>query len=80
MTIRILQNAFQTSEDGGITAGHLSVYGDWSAHLSYVSSFAYADNFSLGLPTASGESFAYHFGVDWFSAMFIPWALACWVL
>ncbi|MED5265151.1 MAG: hypothetical protein VYA88_03300 [Actinomycetota bacterium] len=72
VTIRILQNAFQTSEDGGITAGHLSVYGDWSAHLAYVSSFAYADNFSLGLPTASGETFAYHFGVDWFSAMFIP--------
>ena len=72
VTIRILQNAFQKSEDGGIAAGHLSVYGDWSAHLAYVASFAYADNFSLGLPTASGETFAYHFGVDWFSAMFIP--------
>jgi len=72
VTIRIMQNAFGTTQDGGISAGHLSVYGDWSAHLSYVASFAYADNFSLGLPTAAGESFAYHFGVDWFSAMFIP--------
>ncbi len=72
VTIRVLQNAFGASKDGGISAGHLSVYGDWSAHLSYVASFAYADNFSLELPTAAGESFAYHFGVDWFSAMFIP--------
>ena len=72
VTTRIMQNAFGTTQDGGISAGHLSVYGDWSAHLSYVASFAYADNFSLSLPTAAGESFAYHFGVDWFSAMFVP--------
>ena len=76
MAIRILQNAFGKTLDGGISAGHLSVYGDWSAHLSYVASFAYADNFSLNLPTAAGESFAYHFGVDWFSAMFIPLGLS----
>ena len=72
VTIRIMQNAFGVTQDGGISAGHLSVYGDWSAHLSYVSSFAYADNFSPSLPTAAGESFAYHFGIDWFSAMFVP--------
>ena len=76
MAIRILQNAFGKTLDGGISAGHLSVYGDWSAHLSYVASFAYADNFSLDLPTAAGESFAYHFGVDWFSAMFVPLGLS----
>ena len=76
MAIRILQNAFGKTLDGGVSAGHLSVYGDWSAHLSYVASFAYADNFSLNLPTAAGESFAYHFGVDWFSAMFIPLGLS----
>ncbi|MBG01055.1 MAG: hypothetical protein CL470_02150 [Acidimicrobiaceae bacterium] len=72
ISIRIMQNAFGETQDGGISAGHLSVYGDWSAHLSYAASFAYADNFPPDLPTAAGESFSYHFGVDWFSSMFIP--------
>ena len=34
-----------------------------------------ADNFPPELPTAAGESFSYHFGVDWFSAMFVPLGL-----
>lgn len=72
VTTRIMQNAYGVTPDGGISAGHLSVFGDWSAHLSYTASFAYADNFPPDLPTAAGESFSYHFGVDWFSAMFVP--------
>jgi hypothetical protein len=72
VTTRIMQNAYGVTSDGGISAGHLSVFGDWSAHLSYTASFAFADNFPPDLPTAAGESFSYHFGVDWFSAMFVP--------
>lgn len=76
VSIRILALAYGTTVDGGLEAGHLSVFGDWSAHMGYAASFAYADNFPPELPTAAGESFAYHFGVDWFSAMFVPLGLS----
>ncbi len=72
VSARILSISYGRAPDGGVTAAHLSIYGDWSAHLSYAASFAYGDNFPPKLPTAAGESFSYHFGVDWFSAMFIP--------
>ena len=73
---RILGLAYGTTDDGGVSVGHLSTFGDWSAHLAYAASFAYADNFPPELPTAAGESFAYHFGIDWFSAMFVPLGLS----
>jgi len=72
VSARILQISFGKSPSGGVTVSHLSVFGDWSAHLAYASSFAYGDNFPPELPTAAGESFSYHFGVDWFAAMFVP--------
>ncbi|MBT94426.1 MAG: hypothetical protein CL431_00445 [Acidimicrobiaceae bacterium] len=72
LTSRIMQVAYSGTDSGGVAVSHLSVYGDWSAHLSYAASFAYSDNFPPELPTATGENFSYHFGVDWFSAMFIP--------
>ncbi|NNF59636.1 MAG: hypothetical protein HKN04_15475, partial [Rhodothermaceae bacterium] len=72
VSVRILDIAYGTTDDGGISVGHLSTFGDWSAHLAYAASFAYAENWPPELPTAAGESFAYHFGVDWFSAMFVP--------
>lgn len=72
LTTRIMQIAYSGTDSGGVAVSHLSAYGDWSAHLSYAASFAYSDNFPPELPTATGESFSYHFGVDWFSAMFVP--------
>lgn len=72
VSIRILGVAYGTTPDGGVSTGHLSTFGDWSAHLAYTASFAYAENFPPELPTAAGESFAYHFGADFFSAMFVP--------
>ena len=76
VSVRILRIAYGTTDDGGIAVGHLSAFGDWSAHLGYAASFAYADNWPPELPTAAGESFAYHFGIDWFSAMFVPLGLS----
>ncbi len=76
VSVRILDIAYGTTPDGGISAGHLSTFGDWSAHLAYAASFAHAENFPPELPTAAGESFAYHFGVDFFSAMFVPLGLS----
>ncbi|HJM28377.1 MAG TPA: hypothetical protein QF431_04620 [Acidimicrobiales bacterium] len=72
VSARILHISFGKSASGGVTVSHLSVFGDWSAHLAYASSFAYGHNFPPELPTAAGESFSYHFGVDWFAAMLIP--------
>ena len=72
LTTRIMQIAYDGTDSGGVAVSHLSVYGDWSAHLTYAASFAYSNNFPPELPTAAGESFSYHFGVDWFSAMFVP--------
>ena len=72
VTIRIVTLAYTSDINGGVRAGHLATFGDWSAHLAYTGSFAYADNFPPELPTAAGEAFAYHFGVNWFAAMFVP--------
>jgi hypothetical protein len=69
---RILALAYGSTPEGGVTVGHLSTFGDWSAHLAYTASFAHSDNWPPELPTAVGEPFSYHFGVDWFSAMFVP--------
>lgn len=76
VSVRILSLAYGRSTSGGVSVGHLSSFGDWSAHLAYAGSFALADNFPPELPTAAGEPFAYHFGVDFFSAMFVPLGLS----
>lgn len=77
VTLRILGNAYGTGADGGLTAGHLSVYGDWSVHLSYAGSFAYGEQgFPPELPVATGHRFAYYFGVNFFAAMFVPLGLS----
>ena len=43
-------------------------WGDWSAHLTYTSSFAYAHNWPLELPVYLGHKFTYPFVVDLISA------------
>ncbi|MET0909497.1 MAG: hypothetical protein ABWZ99_08505 [Ilumatobacteraceae bacterium] len=68
VTFRILQLAYQGDGKGGIVAGHLSSYADWSAHLAYLGSFAYGDNVPATLPMAAGSRFTYHAGVDVFAA------------
>ncbi len=72
VTVRILSRAYQRGPDGGVLAGHLSVFGDWQAHLAYAASFAYGDGFDLGTPIAAGEDFSYHFGADLFAATLQP--------
>ncbi len=43
-------------------------WGDWSAHLTYASSFAYGANFPLELPVFAGRKFTYPFVIDLISA------------
>jgi hypothetical protein len=43
-------------------------WGDWSAHLTYTSSFAYSNNWPPELPVFSGHKFTYPFFIDLISA------------
>ena len=56
------------SEAGGWYSSCSNCWGDWSAHLTYISSFAYGHNFPLELPVFSGHKFTYPFVIDLLSA------------
>lgn len=58
------------TEDGMYT-GWVNVWGDWAAHLTYTTSFAYGDNFPTFMPILAGAKFAYPFMADFLSAMLI---------
>ena len=58
-------------ESDGLYAGWINVWGDWAAHLSYVTSFAYGDNLPPQMPIMAGERFSYPFLADWLSAVLI---------
>ncbi|MDH3753922.1 MAG: hypothetical protein OEU32_08620 [Acidimicrobiia bacterium] len=76
LTIRILSLAYQRSPTGGVAVGHLSVFGDWQAHLAYAGSFAYGGDLDLTTPLSAGDDLAYHFGVDLFAALTVPAGLS----
>jgi hypothetical protein len=46
---------------GGISAGTVGIWGDWSLHLGDVSSFAYGDNFPPQNPRFAGRGYPYHY-------------------
>jgi hypothetical protein len=87
VSTRILSLSYQTTPNG-ISVGSLAVWGDWSAHLMYAGSFAYGDNRSLDLPTATGVGFRYHFLADFLGSLFTvtgatlqqSMALSAWML
>jgi len=62
-------------ENGDLVAGWVNIWGDWAAHLSYTSSFAYGDNFPPQMPILAGYPFTYTFMVDFISAVFIKLGL-----
>jgi hypothetical protein len=45
----------------GISAGTVTIWGDWSLHLGDVSSFAYGDNFPPQNPRFAGRGYPYHY-------------------
>ena len=55
LTTRIMQIAYDGTDSGGVAVSHLSVYGDWSAHLAYAASFAYSNNFPLNYQLLPGR-------------------------
>ena len=63
------------SEAGGWYSSCPNCWGDWSAHLTYTSSFAYGANFPLELPVFSGHKFTYPFAIDLISAALVKLGL-----
>jgi len=63
-------------ENGNLVAGWVNIWGDWAAHLSYTSSFAYGDNFPPQMPILAGYPFTYTFMADFISAVFIKLGLS----
>lgn len=68
LTVRILSLAWVTTADGGLAAGHLSTWGDGSAHLAYAGAFAAGGGFPPESPLAAGEPLRYHLLADFFGA------------
>lgn len=50
-------------------------FGDWAAHLTYTTSFAFGQNWPLQLPIMAGHKFSYPFLIDWLSAMLVKLGL-----
>lgn len=55
----------------GIIAGSRVIWGDWAAHLTYTTSFAYGDNFPLEMPIFAGMKFVYPFLSDFIPALWV---------
>lgn len=62
----------------GIYSSCQNCYGDWAVHLTYTSSFAYADNWPPQLPMLAGHPLTYPFLIDYLSAVLITlgWGLS----
>ncbi len=58
-------------ENGNLYAGWINVWGDWAAHLSYATSFAYGQNFPPQLPIFTGQVFSYPMLMDFLSSILI---------
>src|SRR3989344_202096 len=62
-------------EPDGLYAGWINVWGDWAAHLSYATSFAYGDNFPPAMPLLTQSRFGYPFLADFFAAIWVKLGL-----
>ena len=58
-------------EIGGLYAGWVNIWGDWAAHLTYTTSFAYGNNFPPEMPILGGAKFSYPFMADFLPAILV---------
>lgn len=58
-------------ESDGLYAGWRSIWGDWAAHLTYINSFVYGNNFPPQNPILAGTKLSYPFLADFLSAILI---------
>lgn len=57
----LLATTALTIDAGGLRAGHIHIWGDWSQHLGDVTSFAYGGNFPPTHPRFTGHPLSYHY-------------------
>ena len=60
----------------GLYAGYVNIWGDWAAHLSFTSSFAYGRNFPPEFPIDPGHRLGYPFMIDFLAADLVPLGLS----
>ncbi len=63
--------AISSNEAGGITAGHINVWGDWAIHFTMGSAMAYRSLILHSNPLLFGSPFNYPFFVNFVSALLI---------
>lgn len=66
-TLVLLGRSYRVTGQG-IVSGTVAAYADWSAHLTYISSFAFAHNFPPRFPIYAGHAMTYPFLVDLWAA------------
>jgi hypothetical protein len=70
-TVHFFHQAYVYTPDG-LFAGYVNIWGDWAAHLSFASSFAYGHNFPPQYPIDPGHRLGYPFMIDFFAADLVP--------
>ena len=70
-TVHFLHQAWVYMPNG-LFAGYVNIWGDWAAHLSFASSFAYGHNFPPEFPIDPGHHLGYPFMIDFFGADLVP--------
>ena len=60
----------------GLYAGYVNIWGDWAAHLSFTSSFAYGHNFPPEFPIDPRHHLGYPFMIDFLAADLVPLGLS----
>lgn len=66
-TLILLGRSYRVTKSG-IVSGTVAAFADWSAHLTYISSFAFAHNFPPRFPIYAGHAMTYPFLVDLWAA------------
>ncbi|MBO0745121.1 MAG: hypothetical protein J2P43_08895, partial [Candidatus Dormibacteraeota bacterium] len=66
-TILLLGRSYRVTAEG-IVSGTVAAFADWSAHLTYISSFAFAHNFPPRFPIYAGHAMTYPFLIDLWAA------------
>jgi hypothetical protein len=66
-TLKLLSQAY-VFEPNGLYAGYVNIWGDWAAHLTYASSFAYSQNLPPQFSIDPGHNLGYPFMIDFLAA------------
>jgi hypothetical protein len=71
-TIKLLSQVYVFGPNG-LTTGYVNIWGDWAAHLTYTSSFAFSGNLPPQFTIDPGHNLGYPFMIDFLAASLIAW-------